>query len=59
MVPVMVWISTERVHAARMNNIHPVQTQTNVLIMLVVLVSTVLTSMAIELLTLLNALNTT
>ena len=34
----MVWISTERVVAARMNNIHPVQTQTNVLIMLVVLV---------------------
>ena len=38
----MVWISTERVVAARMNEIYPVQTQINVLIMLVVLVSTVL-----------------
>ena len=48
MVPVMVWISTERVVAARMNKTKDVQTQTNVLIMLVVLVSTVLLSVSPE-----------
>ena len=48
-VHVMVWISTVRVFAARMNNINPVQTQINVLIMLALLVSTVLLIVSPEL----------